>query len=97
MVKNLADLTRGGMLNPEHLRVVDVTRHGARGGRRASGIWPTAGQIKLDLQLPRRPVVMTTNAVHAGQDHRQPGQQRRALQPQGRQGDGDAWRTRTTR
>lgn len=61
MVKKLADLTRGGMLNPEHLRVVDLT---AMVGQVAEGERDLAERrdITLDLKLPNRPVVMTTNA-----------------------------------
>lgn len=59
MVKNLADLTRGGMLKPELMRVVDVA---GILRREVESQEETAGRrgVHFDLQLPRQPVVMTT-------------------------------------
>lgn len=60
MVQNLADLTRGGMLKAEFLRMVDVTdtvRQVAEGQQDLAG----QRNIALDLQLPRGPVILTSN------------------------------------
>ena len=61
MVKNLADLTRGGMLKPEHLRVVDVSEMVRRVAENQMELAGRRG-ISIDLKLPHKPVIMTTNA-----------------------------------
>jgi signal transduction histidine kinase len=60
MVKNLADLTRGGMLKPELLRLVDVVEVLRRTAESQSELAGRRG-IFFDLQLPHQPVLMTTN------------------------------------
>lgn len=60
MVQNLADLTRGGMLKPEFLRMVDVTDTVRQVAENQQDLAGKRG-ITLDLQLPRGPVILTSN------------------------------------
>lgn len=60
MVKDLADLTRGGMLKPEHQRVVDVTAMIQRISDNQRDLASRRG-INLKLELPKLPVAMTVN------------------------------------
>nr|MEE4266881.1 HAMP domain-containing sensor histidine kinase [Candidatus Krumholzibacteria bacterium] len=60
MVKDLADLTRGGMLKPEHQTVVDVTQMVFRVMENQQDMASRRG-IKLVLEGDHQPVVVTTN------------------------------------
>jgi signal transduction histidine kinase len=60
MVKDLADLTRGGMLKPENQTVVDVTQMVLRLMESQQELADRRG-ITLILEDDRRPVAMTTN------------------------------------
>jgi len=61
IVRDLADLTRTGMLKKEFLRVVDLSAMLTRVVEHQSDLAARTGQtVKLDM--PSKPVVMTTNA-----------------------------------
>ncbi len=60
MVKDLADLTRGGMLKPENQTVVDVTQMISRVMESQQELADRRG-ISLELLGKHRPVAMTTN------------------------------------
>ncbi len=60
IVKDLADLTRGGMLKKENLQVVDLSRLVDRLATRLRDVAHRSGQ-EIVLQVPEDPVVITTN------------------------------------
>ncbi len=60
IVKDLADLTREGLLKRENLQVVDLNQLVKRLTERQQDVASRTGQ-ELVLDLPKKPVVMTTN------------------------------------
>ncbi len=60
IVKDLADLTRGGMLKNENLQAVDLSRLVDRLAARQRDVADRSSQ-KIAVQVPVEPVVITTN------------------------------------
>ncbi len=60
IVKDLADLTRGGMLKNENLQVVNLNRLVERLANRQRDVADRSGQT-LVLEMPKDPIVLTTN------------------------------------
>ena len=60
MVNDLADLTRGGMLKPEHLKQVDLVEMVQRAVEGQSELAARRG-VHFQLDLPEQPVMMTVN------------------------------------
>ncbi len=60
IVKDLADLTRGGLLKNDNLQVVDLSRLVNRLVARQRDVADRSGQ-KIIIRVPEDPVVMTTN------------------------------------
>jgi signal transduction histidine kinase len=60
IVKDLADLTRGGLLKQDNLQVVDLSRLVNRLVARQRDVADRSGQ-EIVVQMPPEPVVMTTN------------------------------------
>jgi len=60
IVKDLADLTRGGLLKKENLQIVDLSRLVKRLVARQRDVADRSGQV-ISVQMPDAPLVMTTN------------------------------------